>query len=134
MLPFSSLENILISKVHIDKEIQNIDLETTINDSAIPPNILKESCNTFVETLQNVLNQCLITGDFPDNLKLADITPAFKKKYHINKENFRSINVLPSISKNFEKPMQKQINGQTNHSLPPYLGCYRISFRTHLAL
>ena len=129
MLPFSSLENISISKADMDKEIENIDIEKTI-----PPKILKESHNTFVKTLQNLLNQCLITGNFSDNLKLADITPVFKKKYPINKENFRSIIVLPNISKIYEKPMQKQINGQTNHSLLSYLGCYRISFKTQLAL
>ena len=49
-----------------------------------------------------------ITGNIPDNLKLADIIPVFKKKDPLNKENYRSVSVLPSISKSFEKLMQKK--------------------------
>ena len=40
-----------------------------------------------------------------------DISPVFKKKDPLNKENYRPVSVLLSISKIFEKLMQKQING-----------------------
>ena len=86
----------------MEKEIQNIDLKKATNKNTIPPIILKISCNTSPETLQNLFNECLITDNFPDNLKLADITPVFKKKDPLNKENYRLFNVLPSISKIFE--------------------------------
>ena len=84
--------------------------------------------------LNNLFNECLITGIFPDNLKLADITPVFKKKDYLNKENCRSVNVLPSISNIFEKLMQKQINGYINNVLYPYLCDYMKGFSTQLAL
>ena len=71
--------------------------------------MLNISCNTSAETLQNLFNECLITSCFPDNLKFADITPVFKKKDPLNKENSRLVSVLPSIPKIFEKLMQKQI-------------------------
>ena len=68
-------------------------------------------------------------------MKLADITPVFKKKDHLNKENYRPVSVLPSISKIFEKLMQKQINGYINNILSPYLcGGYRKGFSAQLAL
>ena len=86
----------------MEKEIQNIDLKKATNKNTIPPIILKISCNTSPETLQNLFNECLITGNFPDNLKLADITPVFKKKDPLNKENYRLFNVSSSISKIFE--------------------------------
>ena len=99
-----------ISKFDMEKEIQNIDLKKATTKNTIPPKILKVSCNTSAETLHNLFNECLITGNFPDNLKLADITPVFKKKDPFNKENYGPVSVLPSISKIFEKLMQKQIN------------------------
>ena len=37
------------------------------------------------ETLQQLLNQALNTGEFPGNLKNADVTPFFKKN-HSNKD------------------------------------------------
>ena len=90
-----------ISKFDMEKDIQNIDLNKATTKNTIPPKILKVSSNTFAESLRNLFNECLITGNFPDNLKLADITPVFKKKDTLNKENCRPVSVLPSISKIF---------------------------------
>ena len=51
----------------------------------------------------------LKTENCPDNLKVADITPVFKKK--------NPVRVLPGISKVFEKLMQKQISGYISNYL-----------------
>ena len=54
---------------------------TLINRQAkIPPTILKISSEATANILQKLLNDSLETGMFPDSLKLADITPVFKKK------------------------------------------------------
>ena len=63
----------------------------------------------------------LKTGNFPDNLKLTDITPVFKKKTPLHKVNYRPVSILPSISKVFEKLMQKQISGYISNCLFPNL-------------
>ena len=63
------------------------------------------------DTLPNLFNDMLKTGNFPDNLKLADITAVFKKKNRLHKVNYRPVSFLPSISKIFEKLMQKQMSG-----------------------
>ena len=91
----------------MEKEIQNIDLEKATTKNTIPPKLLKISCDTSAATLRNLFNECLIKGNFCDNLKLADVTSVFKKKDPLNKENCRPVSVLPSISKIFEKLMQK---------------------------
>ena len=52
-----------------------------------------------------------------DNLKLADITPVFKMKNSLHKVNYGLVSVLHSISKVFEKLMQKQISGYINNPL-----------------
>ena len=109
------------SKFGMEKEIQNIDLKKVTTKNTVPSKILKVSCNISAETLHNLFNECRITGNFPDNLKLADITPVFKKKDPLNKENYRPVSVLPSISKIFEKLMQKQINDYMSNFLSPYL-------------
>ena len=43
------------------------------------------------------------TGTFPDELKIADIVPVFKKEDPNDKTNYRPISLLPLISKIFEK-------------------------------
>ena len=69
-----------ISKFDMEKEIQNIDLKKATTKNATPPNLSKISCNTSAEALHNIFNECLITGSFPDNLKLEDITPVLRRK------------------------------------------------------
>ena len=58
------------------------------------------------ETLQQLFNQALTTGEFPSNLKNTDVAPVFKKNNPLHKENYKLISVLPVISKVFEKLMQ----------------------------
>ena len=76
----------------------------------------------------------LKNGDFPDNLKLADITPVFKKKNPLHKVNHRPVSVLPSISKVFEKLMLKQISRYINNYLSLYLCGYRQDLSSQQAL
>ena len=46
---------------------------------------------------------------FPDRLKLADITPIFKKGDATIPDDYRPISVLPVVSKLFERIMQNQM-------------------------
>ena len=74
------------------------------------------------------------TGNLPDKLKLAAITPVFKKNNPLEKENCRSVSVLPVASKIFERIMQKQVTHFTEKRLSPYLYGYRKAFSIQQAL
>ena len=58
---------------------------------------------------------------FPQNLKLADITPVFKKKDPTLGENYRPVSVLPTVFKIFERIIQKQLSTHIERFLSPYL-------------
>ena len=79
---------------------------------------MKISADISANVLQNLFNDILSTGNLPDNKKLADIKPVFKKKYPLKKENYRPVNVLSAISKIFETLMQKQILRYTENFVP----------------
>ena len=96
--------------------------------------MLKTSAMVTAETLQQLFNQALTTGEFPSNLKNADVTPVFKKNNPLNKENYKPVSVLPIISKVFEKLMQNQINVHIKSFLSPYLCGYRKGFNSQHAL
>ena len=66
-------------------------------------------------------------------MKLADITPVFRKK-PLDKTNYRLVNVLPPISKIYEKLLQKQINDYIEIILSPYLCGYRKGYSNQHAL
>ena len=72
------------------------------------------------ETLEHLFKKPLTTRQFPSNLKMADVTPVFKKNNPLSKENYRLVSVLPIISKVFEKLMQNQINLYIKSFLLPY--------------
>ena len=65
-------------------------------------------------------------------MKLTDITPVFKKKDPLNKTNYRSVSVLPIVSKFFEN-MQKQVNGFISNLLLPCFCGYRKCYNTQQA-
>ena len=67
-------------------------------------------------------------------MKLADITPVYKKNNPLDKTNYRPVGLLPVASKIFEKIMQKQINDFIVSFLSPYFCGYRKGFNTQHAL
>ena len=127
-----SFEPVALSDVV--KEINDINPNKSSSKDSIPPKMLKISSEATANILQKLLNDSLETGMFPDSLKLADITPVFKKKDPLNKTNYRPVSVLPIVSKLFEKIMQKQINGFISNYLSPYLCGYRKGYNTQQAL
>ena len=98
------------------------------------PKILRQSAEVTANTLQLLFNNAISNSEFPENLKLADVTPVFKKKDPLDKTNYRPVSVLPPVSKIFERLMQKQINEHIKNKLSPYLCGYRKGFSTQYAL
>ena len=71
-------------------------------DRDIPLKLLKE-CGFTYEKLTNYINNSLSEGLFPDSLKKANITPVHKKNNPLDKEKYRSVSILPLISKAYER-------------------------------
>ena len=69
-------------------------------------NAIAHDINAF---LSDCINSAILNGVFPDELKLADVTPLYKKSDPEDKTNYRPISVLPSQSKVYEK-IYKQLN------------------------
>ena len=71
------------------------------------------------------MNDCVDRGDFPSILKIANITPVFKKGDRDVKDNYRPVSILPVISKIFEKLLCKQIT----MFIDPLLSKFHCGFR-----
>jgi len=122
------------SLLEIENEIKDLDPKKAITFQNIPPKILKLSINTCSSSLQKLFNNCLLTGEFPVELKWADITPIFKKGDPTLSSNYRPISVLPLISKIFERLMQNQLIQYFDDFLSPYLCGYRKRFSAQHAM
>ena len=75
----------------------------------IHPKLLKCVRDDIAPLLVHIVNLSLRTGIFPNVLKLAKITPIYKKGDSDVFNNYRPISVLPVLSKIFEKVVHKQL-------------------------
>ena len=121
----SSLKFNSVRELDVKKEILNLSSKKATRKGDIPAKILKNSINTYLSELTILINNCLKEGVFPDELKLADITPIFKKKDNLNKENYRPISILSHLSKVFERILHKQIDSFMKNEFSPYLCGFR---------
>ena len=60
--------------------------------------------------LQFVFNTCIIQNIFPENFKIAFISPVFKKRDVKICENYRPISFTPMFAKLFERILLNQVN------------------------
>ena len=70
---------------------------------------LKSINDEISEPLTVVINESLLTGIFPEKLKIAKIKPLHKKGDKSCFNNNRPISILPTISKVFERVMYTQL-------------------------
>ena len=117
-------------------DVSDILKETTVLNNKkngtfgnIPTKLLNEVCDICAPALNDIWNNEIITQKcFPNNLKLADVTPVFKKKDASLLKNYRP------VSKIYERIMQKQILEYIDKHLFPHLCGYRKGYSTQTTL
>ena len=75
----------------------------------ISSTVLKYISKEISECITLIVNQSIVTGIYPDKLKVAKVVPIFKKEDKLQLKNYRPISVLPVISKIFENVMLTQL-------------------------
>ena len=65
--------------------------------------ILINSIDTYLPILTDIINDSIKNGVFPDELKLAEVIPLFKKDDPFDKSNYRPVSFLSHMSKVFER-------------------------------
>ena len=76
-----------VSKEDVLTEIKILDVLKAIQESDIPVKIIKANENFFAEAICFYFTKSLENGKFPNCLKLANITPVFKKDPRTSKNN-----------------------------------------------
>ena len=89
----------IISKLKITKSPVNY----------LPAKMFKSIKSLVSYPLSKIINSSFISGIFPQQLKIARITPIFKNGLKTNPSNYRPISSLPYISKIFERCMTTRL-------------------------
>ena len=92
-----------VSIEEIQKEILNLNNKKASQNSNIPTKINKENSDIFEKVLCSFINNSIKSSTFPSCLKEADVTSIHKKGKKDKKENYRPNNILPVLSKMFER-------------------------------
>ena len=74
------------------------------------------------------MNKTFETCKFPNFMIKAQVLPLFKKTDPLNKENYRPVSVLPTISKIFERSVHYQLSTFMDEYFNPFLAAFRKEF------
>lgn len=99
----------VITETEVYETMKNFPLNKGIGVDNFPPIIIKNCRYSLVKPITTLFNKSLASSTLPNCLKSSHIIPIYKKGAKENVENYRSIAVLPSLLKLFEKIMYKKI-------------------------
>ena len=102
---FHVIDNITTFRI-----IKNIKSSTSKGHDGISSELLKLITSDVSKCITTIINQSLTSGIFPNSLKIAKVTPIFKKGNNKLITNYRPISVLPVISKIFETVISEQLS------------------------
>ena len=75
--------------------------------------------------LASLINASIRQCQFPRDLKLANVSPVFKKKDNLDKVNYRPVSILPAISKIYEGLLVEQMTCHFQGIFDNYLSAFR---------
>ena len=94
----------------VKKVIRKLDASKSCGLDKIPANILKD-CNEIIALYLTYIYNCSIsTAIFPDDWKMARVSPIFKAGSKEDCDNYRPVSILPIVAKIFEKLICGQLN------------------------
>ena len=100
----------IISRLNTAKTCQNADT---------PTKTIKINKDIFAKFISNNFNHCIDEGEFPYELKHAEVIPVHKKKDKCIKENYPPVKILTKISKVYEKLLYNQLYSYFDNILSP---------------
>ena len=119
----------LVESSDILKAIDSLKTKSSFGKDGLSNKILKSIKLEVAGILKDIFNLSILNGKFPDKMKIAKITPLFKKDDKHDFSNYRPISILPSMSKIFEKIMHSQIYDHFNRNKLLYMSQH--GFRSH---
>ena len=87
----------------IEQKIDDLAPKTSCGHDRISNKLLKDLKLCISYPLTIIFNQSIISGHFPNMMKIAEIIPLYKGKEQDEVVNYRPISLLMTISKLLEK-------------------------------
>ena len=114
--------------------MKSLNTNKASHSSDIPTKIVKQNVDFFSPFMLGYANKSISLPTFPSILKLADITPVYKKDSRYERSNYRSINVLQNLSKIFQNELYDQISSFFENIFSKYQTDFRKAFNPQSCL
>ena len=132
--PYDTFSFSKVNHEEIVKEIKNLDTSKASQVSDIPTKIIKTNCDIFSNFIHSSYNKTIEKSEFPRALKLADVTPIFKKGERTEKGNYRPVSILSNLSKIYERIIYNQLLSFFDTKFSKFQCGFRKRFSTQHAL
>ena len=83
----------------MEEVLKDLNVKKAKQENDIPIKLNKENIELFSFVLSRMFNFYIDKTSFPNSLKQAYITPVHKKDETNDKNNYRPVTILPSLSK-----------------------------------
>ena len=123
-----------VTEEHVRQVILSIDGSKATPVGDIPADMLKVTLYIHLSLITKIINLSFENGCFPDDLKLAEVSPISKKNDDLDKENYRPASVLFNVSNVFEKIIYSQTDVFTHDKLSNLLTGFRKNHSTQHCL
>ncbi|KAL4227059.1 hypothetical protein ACF0H5_015033 [Mactra antiquata] len=115
----------LTNEENVCKVINKFNVKKATGVDNISVKMLKIAKPAIVQPLTNIINISISKNCFPDKLKLAQVTPLYKKGDALSKSNYRPVSILPISSKIFEKILSQQLTTYFDDIFNKFLCAFR---------
>ena len=100
---YQILEEKPVTDDELNEAIKTLKSKKSSGYDEISSDVIKHISPLIFDPLKYIFNLSLEKGIFPDQLKIAKVTPLFKKGDNASMDNYRPISVLPCFSKILER-------------------------------
>ena len=108
---YESSESVFVFKsINIDevyKALNNLKASKSLGPDRIPARLLKVSCFSIAPFLTQIFNNSLASSFFPQDWKIARVSPIYKAGDKRERGSYRPISVLSTVAGLFEKSTTK---------------------------
>lgn len=98
-----------VTEGFVSKQINSLNIRKATGYDNISPKIIKMAQPVISYPIKILVNKSIASSFFSDNLKAAQVSQLFKKNNSLDKENYRTVSVLPCISKIYERAIHDQL-------------------------
>ena len=118
------------------KIIRELNPRKPLGPCTVPAWAIKDGQEILIPHITFIINECIKNNIFPNQFKLANVTPLYKKDDPLDVTNYRPISITSGFSKILEKILHKQITEylERNNLMNPLQFGFRKKYSTQDAL